>query len=146
MILWATLLTITSYEYVGWRLERMFFNSIYMGFIILFLIIFGIIIFVGFAFDRILRLWREQAVVVARRNPYLKERIWTRDIVMWRHMLLPILKRYENSDPKVKQEIEFMEKWINKCMQIDPNIKREVEEVEAWISKDKPMEDKTIVV
>lgn len=133
MIMWATLLTLTSYEYVRWRLEPLLFNNIYLAFFVLFLIIFGIIILIGFAFDAIFKLWKEQAVVIARRNPYLKERIWTRDIVMWRHCLLPILKKHEDTDPKVNEEIKFMEKWVDKCMKIDPNIKKEVEDVEAWV-------------
>ncbi|MCK5548043.1 MAG: hypothetical protein KAI64_03450 [Thermoplasmata archaeon] len=133
MILWATLLTITSYEYVGWRLQQIFFNNIYFGFFVLFLIIFGIIVLIGFAFDRVLRLWKEQQIVAAQRNPYVKERIWTRDIVLWRHMFLPMLKKYEDEDPKVKEEMDFMEKWIEKCMKVDPNVRKEVEEVESWV-------------
>jgi uncharacterized membrane protein len=135
MVLWATLLTLTSYQYLSWRVENdgLFWGNVYLAMIILFLIIFAIIIFIGFAFDRIFKLWREQAVVIARRNPYLKERPWTKEIVMWRHALLPILKKYEDSDPNVKKDIAFMERWIAKVMSIDPNIKREVEEVEAWI-------------
>lgn len=135
MILWATLLTLTSYQYIQWRVERegFLFGNTYIAFIILFLIIFGIIIIIGFAFDRIFKLWKEQQIVVARRNPYVKERIFTRDIVMLRHTLLPLLEKYKDTDPKMKEDIEFMEKWIDKCMKVDPNIKREVEEVESWI-------------
>jgi len=129
MIMWASVLTFTSYDFVGWR----FGGNVYLGLVVLFLVIFGIIVLIGFAFDRIFRLWKEQAIVAARRNPYVKERIWTRDIVMWRHMLLPMLKKYEEKDPEVKKEIEFMEKWIDKCMRIDPNIKKEVDDVEAWV-------------
>ena len=42
-------------------------------------------------------------------------------------------KKYEETDPEVKKEIEFMEKWIDKCMKIDPNIKQEVQDVENWV-------------
>jgi hypothetical protein len=133
MILWAVLLTLTSYQYVGWRLQQFFFNSIYLGFLILFLIIFGFIILVGFAFDAIFKLWKEQSIVIAHRNPYLKERLYPKEVVMWRHMFLPILKRFEDTNPEVKEEIAFMERWINRCMDADSETKKEVDEVEAWI-------------
>jgi hypothetical protein len=132
MILWAVLLTLTSYQYVGGSIGE-FFGSVYLGLFFLFLIIFAFIILIGFAFDRILKLWKEQNIVVAHRNPYVKDRLYPKEIVLWRHMFLPILKKQEDSDPKVKQEIVFMEKWIERSMSVDPETRKEVEEVEAWV-------------
>jgi hypothetical protein len=133
MLLWAVLLTLTSYQYVGWRLQQTFFNNIYLGFIFLFLIIFGLIVLVGFAFDSIFKLWKEQNIVSARRNPYAREKIYTKEIVLWRRLFLPILEKYKEDDPKVRENIDFMEKWIQKCLEDDPNIQKEVDEVESWV-------------
>ena len=135
MILWATLLTITSYEYVGWRLQQTFFDNIYIGFSMLFLMIFGIILFIGFAFDAILKLWREQAVVATIRNPYCKEKLTAKEVVMWRHMFLPVLGSIKGRDPKVEKDVATMDKWVGKSIAEDADLRKEVEDLESWIEK-----------
>jgi hypothetical protein len=132
MIMWAALLTLTSYQYVGGSIGE-FFGSVYLGLLFLFLIIFAFIILIGFAFDRILKLWKEQNIVIAHRNPYLRERMYAKEVLMWSHLLIPVLKKYEDKDQAVKKQVEFMEKWISKNMQIDSELYKEVKDAEAWV-------------
>lgn len=135
---WSFLLTFTSYPYIAPLFSRwgvISAEDVLLGMAVLFLIVFFGILAFGFLYDRILKLWREQADVVYERNPYAKEKLMPKEILLWKKAHLRTLREVAKQDPEVWEDIEFMEKWIQKSLESDPLLRKEVQETEKWISQ-----------
>ncbi|HEY5605780.1 MAG TPA: hypothetical protein VIL45_04565 [Thermoplasmata archaeon] len=145
LLLWGLVITFTAYPVVG---------SVWLGFledrfgispstpgivaatlVLIFLSAFGFLFTLGVIYDKYLRLWREQLDVAYERNPYTREKLMVKEILLWRHMFLPALRRVAAEDPEIQREIEFMKKWIEKSESMDGNIRRAVGETEEWVRR-----------
>ncbi len=104
---------------------------------IVFIGVFGLLFAFGVIYDKYLKLWREQLDVAVDKNPYTKEKLSVKEILMWRHMFLPTLRAVKDNDPEARREIEFVEGWIHRSLAADGNIRRAVEEAERWIESDR---------
>lgn len=104
--------------------------------IIVFVGVFGLLFAFGVIYDKYLKLWREQLDVAVEKNPYTKEKLSVKEILMWRHMFLPTLRAAEGRNPETVRELEFMERWIRKSIAVDGNIRRALEEAERWVTTD----------
>ncbi|MBI4416890.1 MAG: hypothetical protein HY557_07900 [Euryarchaeota archaeon] len=85
-----------------------------VGLLLLFLLFSGIILGIGFLYDRVLRLWREQMDVAYERNPYADDRLFRKERLQWEQFYLPLARAmYKVSpDPEFKQAIERVENWV----------------------------------
>jgi len=139
LVLWGIVITLTAFPLVFPFLQRIFGfpenapGAVAVTLVSLFISVFALLFSFGVVYDRYLRLWREQLDVTYDRNPYTREKLMVKEILMWRHMFLPAIKATRPEDPVLRREVEFMERWIEKTLTADSNISRAVREAEDSI-------------
>ncbi len=132
---WSLTLTGIFYQYfaplfdvyLGVPQENVFLGML----LLLFIVLVGVII-IGFAYDRIFRLWQESSIVNVERNPYSRLLMMPKEILLWKRCQLRILKEVSKDDPEAQKDIEFMDRWFDKLLE-DPKIAKQVEETEKTI-------------
>ncbi len=107
-------------------------ENVFLGMLLLFFIVLASVVIIGFAYDRVFRLWQEQAVVNVERNPYSRLLMMPKEILLWKRCQLRILKEVAKDDPEAQKDIEFMDRWFDKLLE-DPKIAQQVEETEKTI-------------
>jgi len=139
LVLWGIVIALTAFPFVGSFLQHQFgFDPAAPGFvaatlILLFLAVFAGLFSFGVVYDKYLRLWREQLDVMVEKNPYAREKLSPKEILMWRYIYIPVMRAKGRDDSHARKEIEFVEKWVEISVATDPNIRRAVEEAERWI-------------
>ncbi|TLZ51209.1 MAG: hypothetical protein E6K18_05735 [Methanobacteriota archaeon] len=85
-----------------------------VGLLLLFLVFAATILFIGFVYDRVLKLWREQMYIAMDRNPYADDLLFHKEIMQWEQYYLPLARAmYKVSpDPELKRAIERVERWV----------------------------------
>ena len=137
--LWGIVIALTAFPFVSAFLVHQFgFDATAPGFvaitlIFLFLVVFSGLFVFGIVYDKYLRLWREQLDVMVEKNPYAREKLSPKEILVWRYIYLPAMRLSGRDNLNTKSEIEFVEKWVAISIAADPNIRRAVEEAERWI-------------
>src|SRR5213594_1894530 len=142
LLLWGIVISLTAYPVIA-PLWLPFLQDrgipastpgvIALTLLLLFLAIYGVLFLFGVVYDKYLRLWREQLDVAVDRNPYAREKLSPKEILMWRYIYLPVMKVSGRDNPNTAKEIEFVEQWVEKSMTTDGNIRQAVEEAERWI-------------
>lgn len=127
----AITLTLQVYGYVRWR--GTIFETPYIGGLIILLALAGIIWGFAFIWDMRLRMWREQAAVLIERNPYAKEKWYSKEIVMYNLIMLPILEKLGEDDPKLQSYAKTVREWIDKSLVKDVATQRELEELVKFV-------------
>ena len=150
LLLWGIVISLTAYPVIA-PLWLPFLQDrgipastpgvIALTLLLLFLAIYGVLFLFGVVYDKYLRLWREQLDVAVDRNPYAREKLTPKEILMWRYIYLPTLRVSGRQNPNTIKEIEFIEKWVERSVSEDGNIRRAVEEAERWIRSRAPGPD-----
>jgi len=85
-----------------------------VGLLMLFLVFAGFILIIGFLYDRVLKLWREQMDIAMDRNPYAENLLLRKEVMQWDQYYLPLARAmYKVSpDPDLKAAIERVERWV----------------------------------
>ena len=131
LVLLAISLSLQIYNYMSWRSGL--FSSPYTGALIILLAL-GLIIWVlSIVWDTRLRMWREQMTVLVERNPYSKEKMSPKEIVHYRLVWLPLLKKLGKDDPSLKEYGETMEAWMEHVIRDDPSVAKEVEDLMSYV-------------
>ncbi|HYS71860.1 MAG: hypothetical protein E6K10_08595 [Methanobacteriota archaeon] len=139
LVLWGIVITLTAFPIVFPFFQRNLGfpenapGAVAATLLLLFVGIFVLLFGFGIVYDRYLRLWREQLDVTYDRNPYTREKLMVKEILLWRHMFLPALRATAVSDPTARTEIDFMERWIERTLVEDANIRSGVEQAQRWI-------------
>ena len=107
-------------------------ENVFLGMLLLLFIVLAGVIIIGFAYDRIFRLWQESSIVNVERNPYSRLLMMPKEILLWTRCQLRILKEVSKDDPETQKDIEFMDRWFDKLLE-DPKIAKQVEETEKTI-------------
>ncbi len=119
------------YNLVSWRSGV--FETPYTG-ATLILVIIGLAIWIAsILWDTKLRMWREQMTVLVERNPYSKEKMSPKEIVHYRLVWLPLLKKLGKDDPSLKEYGETMEAWMEHVIRDDPSVAKEVEDLMSYV-------------
>lgn len=123
-------LAIPIYVYMGWRFVELGIPAEldWLIIIIIFLIIFSFTLLFGYAYDRILKLWRYHQIVAMERNPFQKGRITPNELIQWQYIIIPYL--YKTG---FAAEAEFNLKWNEANMEHDPELRKEVYRIIDWI-------------
>lgn len=95
---------------LGVPLDRITF----VGLVTLFLLFAALILFIGWMYDRVLKLWREQMDVTYDRNPYADDRLFRKEILQWQQYYLPLARAIYKvaPDPELKESIARVEVWV----------------------------------
>jgi hypothetical protein len=131
LALLAISLSLDLYGFMSWRSGV--FSSPYTGVPVILLTLGLMIWSISIIWDMRLRMWREQMTVLVERNPYTKEKMTAKEIVTYRLLWIPLLKKYEESDPTLKGHSEKLEKWIDHVMKDDSSVVREVEDLTGYV-------------
>lgn len=135
IVFWSLTLTGVFYQYFA-PLFDIYLGvpqeNVFLGMLLLFFIVLASVVIIGFAYDRVFRLWQEQAVVNVERNPYSRLLMMPKEILLWKRCQLRILKEVSKDDPEAQKDIEFMDRWFDKLLE-DPKMAKQVEETEKTI-------------
>ncbi len=131
LVLLAMNLSVLIWERVKWR-DPFLGNSITgIGFIMLMLVAF--IWGVAIIWDLRLKMWREQQTVVVEKNPYTKEKMTAKEIVIYEKLWLPILERLGKDDPKFLESARALKIWLDKELERDHVLAHDVDELYGHI-------------
>ena len=85
-----------------------------IGIVLLFLVFAGFILLIGFLYDSVFKLWREQMVVSMERNPYADDLLLEKERLQCEMYYLPLAKAVHNlsPDPELKKAIDLVEEWV----------------------------------
>lgn len=86
----------------------------FVGLAILFLTFATIILLIGYFYDRVFRLWREQMEISVDRNPFAEDRLYRKEQMQWEQFYLPLARAiYKVSpDAELKDAITRVEDWV----------------------------------
>ncbi len=123
----ATTLALLLMPYLGVTISEVTGNVL-LTFWVLFTVVMGAILGFGYAFDNVWRLWKEQVVVGTERNPYALEKLSAKEVVVWRHLHLPMLRATGQGN-----HAHFMEAWMGAAVAEDPKLDEDVRQLEDWL-------------
>ncbi len=85
-----------------------------VGLTLLFLVFAGIILAIGFLYDRVLKLWREQMDVIYERNPYAHDTLFRKERLQWEQYYLPLARAVSRlaKDPELEEAVGRVEAWV----------------------------------
>lgn len=87
--------------------------------------------------DLRLKMWRDQATVLVERNPYSKEKLSAKEVMMFGLLWLPMMEKLSKDDPKLSSAVDVIKSWIKRVTDEDPNTARDVKEIFEHIGKDR---------
>jgi hypothetical protein len=117
IIFWGMTLTLLLHGYVGWRMADWFgIKNVTLQLIVLFFIVEAAILFFGFIYDRIFRLWKELGVASQERNPYTRGAITPKEVFYFR-LWMKAAEPYAEKDKETAELIGMYKRWIEKAME-----------------------------
>ena len=123
IIMLALTLTLQVNSYIEWR-----FSNTYQGIILVLLLLATVILSAGYAWDRKLRMWREQVQVSVERNPYTTTKMTPKELIGYETIWIPFLEMHgfkaqadayrkwiahEKKDPETKKNLDALRTWLN---------------------------------
>ena len=130
----AVNLSLQVYTFMDWR-EGSIFATPYTGATMILLILAALIWTFAIIWDMRLRMWREQATVLMERNPYVKEKMTAKEILIYGALWVPLMENLGKSDPKMKEAAETMREWLSRSMKSDEILARDVKDIMDHIGK-----------
>ncbi len=85
-----------------------------VGLSLLFVFFSGLILLIGFVYDRVLKLWREQMDIAMERNPYAEDRLLRKEVMQWDQFYLPLARAVYRLSPdqELEDAITRVEDWV----------------------------------
>ena len=85
-----------------------------VGLTMLFLIFATVILAIGYLYDSVFKLWREQMEISVDRNPFADDRLYRKERLQWDQFYLPLARAmYKVSpDAELKEAITRVEDWV----------------------------------
>jgi hypothetical protein len=121
---------------MNWR-EGTVFADTYAGvLVILFVLVAAIWIF-AIAWDIRFKMWREQQTVLIERNPYAKEKMAAKEIVVYELFWLPVMERLGKEDPEIGKAAESFRAWVGRLSKDDPRLARDIGDVYKYMGKER---------
>lgn len=114
------------------------FNNPYIMIPVMLLLFGGAIWLASVFWDLRLKMWRYQATVLVERNPYSKEKMAPKEIVVYGMTWLPVLEKLGENDPKMKAQAEAFRTWLRKASKLEPNLEADMKEILDFIGEDAP--------
>jgi hypothetical protein len=132
-IFWSLTLSGIFYEYVSpvfVRLGLIESSQVALGLLILIICIFLLVLFIGYVYDKVLKMWAEQKIVAVERNIYAHTRQNAKEIVHWQYYLIPLMNALD-----LKEEASFLNRWNEHCMEEDKVLREDVYKIARWINE-----------
>jgi hypothetical protein len=71
--------------------------------------------------------------VVMERNPYAKERMYSKELVVYAMLWLPMLEHMGEKDPKLKESAEHLRAWLMKSYTDDKSLEKEIGDIMRYM-------------
>ena len=131
LALLALNLALQVYNFMSWR--GSIFSSPYTAVPFLLLILVAGIWAFAIFWDLRMKMWREQMAVVMERNPYAKERMFSKELVVYAMLWLPMLEHLGEKDPKIKDSAEHLRAWLRKSYDDDKSLEKEIGDIMTYM-------------
>jgi len=127
LALLALNLALQIYNFMNWR--GSIFSSPYTAVPFITLVLVACIWAFAIFWDMRMKMWREQMAVVMERNPYAKERMYSKELVVYSMLWLPLLENLGEKDPKLKESADHLRAWLKQSYVDDKSLKGEVDDI-----------------
>ena len=87
--------------------------------------------------DLRLKMWKEQMTVLAEKNPFAKEKLTPKEVLIFSTLWLPLLERLGKDDKEMRNSAANLRKWIERSIKDDRVTKEEVGTVLDYIGASK---------
>lgn len=142
LVMLAITISLQVFGLIKWREDSLLSTSwIGVPMIALFLVL--VIWTVAIFWDMRLRMWREQATVLVERNPYVKEKMSSKEVAMFLMVYLPLVERLAKDDPSMKPTADALRSWVKKALVQDANTAHDLDGILKYIGADKSQVLKT---
>ena len=135
IMLLAINLSLQLYGFISWR-KGSLFSTPYSGVPMILLVTVAIIWGFAIVWDMRFKMWREQQAVVVERNPYAKERMTSKELVVYGITWLPLLDQLAKQNPEIRPAAEAMRNWLKQASKEDPIATADMKEILNLITKD----------
>lgn len=71
-----------------------------------------------------------------REDPYTKEKLTSKEIVVYGLMWLPIMEKMAKDDPKLAEAVDIVKQWMKRVSEEDPNTIPGIKDIFDHIGKD----------
>jgi len=135
LALLAINLSLTVFSLIKWR-EGSLLSSSWIGVPLILLLLAMVIWSFAIIWDLRLKMWRDQATVLVERNPYSKEKMSSKEVVVYGLFYLSILESLAKNDPARREEADLLRKWLKKNLDEDPTTAKDAREIMQYLGKD----------
>ncbi len=132
LTLMAVNLALTVFGLIKWR-EGSPLSVSWIGVPLILTLLAFIILSFALIWDLRLKMWRDQATVLVERNPYSKEKMSAKEIMIYGVLWLPVLDDIGRRDPKAKIAAEALREWIRKASKEEPVMEKDLDDVFKYI-------------
>jgi hypothetical protein len=132
LTLMAINLSLTVFGLIKWR-EGSPLSVSWIGVPLILLLLAFVILSFALIWDLRLKMWRDQATVLVERNPYSKEKMSAKEIMLYGVLWLPILEDIGKRDPKAKLAADALREWIRKASKEEPVMEKDLDDVFEYI-------------
>jgi len=132
LALLALNLSLQIFGLIKWREDSPLSIS-YVGVPMILLVLAMAIWTFAIVWDLRLKMWRDQATVLVERNPYSKEKMSAKEIMIYGVLWLPLLEDIGKRDPKAKVAADALREWIKKASKEEPVMEKDLEDIFAYI-------------
>jgi hypothetical protein len=138
VVVWSIILSVTAYPYGAPLLAAVGipYNQVALGFLVVLALVSAVILGIGFAYDRVFRLWRETAIFTIERNPYYREKMYAKEVLMFEHLYLPILEDAEERRGRKGEGSALARKLVERNLDSDAALKAEYADLRRMLKKD----------
>jgi type II secretory pathway component PulF len=130
----AITLSLHLWGFVKWRGD---FMGSYGGVLVILLVLATIVWIVAFIWDVRLKMWREQISVLMLKNPFVKERMTSKEIAIYAMTWIPVLEHMGKDNPALRAQADRFRDWLKR--EVDENVltKEELEDILEHIGSDR---------
>jgi len=131
LALLAVNLAIEMYGLMKWRPWP--FDNPYVAVPLVLLIILIAIWAFALIWDLRMKMWRVQQSVLMEKNPYGKEKLYSKEMMMMAVTWLPVMDKLGRDDPKIKAGADSLRAWIRKELEGDPYLRKDWQELRVFL-------------
>ena len=132
LALLALNLSLQIFGLIKWREDSPLSLS-YIGVPMILLVLAMAIWTFAIVWDLRLKMWRDQATVLVERNPYSKEKMSAKEIIIYAMVWLPVLEDIGKRDPKAKVAADALREWLKKASREEPIMHKDLDDVFEYI-------------
>ena len=132
LMLMAINLSLTILGLIKWREDSLLSTS-WIGVTLIFLLLAAAIATFALIWDLRLKMWRDQATVLVERNPYSKEKMSAKEIMIYGVLWLPLLDDIGKRDPRAKVAADALREWIKKASKEEAVMDKDLDDIFKYI-------------